>query len=127
MREAFIWPFQIIAAVILLFAGCLKVAGGETDIFIFTTLGMEPFGRFLIGFLELLAGVCLLSRNFSVGGAVLGMGIMMGAILAHSFFLGISIDGDGGRHIPFLVFALLSCCIVTFFRRKQLPIIGDLF
>ena len=106
------WIFQIIAAIILISAGWMKFKNGHTDIFIFTQLRMEPFGRYLIGILEMLAGLLLLSKNLITIGAILGFGIMCGAIIAHVSFLGFSVLGDNGLAYLYFEFAIsfLPCC-----------------
>ncbi|MCY4523506.1 MAG: DoxX family protein [Halobacteriovoraceae bacterium] len=124
-QELTAWIFQIIAAVILVPVGMMKFANGETDIYIFTQLGMEPFGRYLIGVLEILSGILLLSRNLSACGGVLGIGVMCGAILAHVSALGFEVMEDGGMHIWILLIVSLSCLVVVFLRKKQLPLIGN--
>ena len=121
------WIFQLIAAAILIPVGSFKFTNGQIDVFIFTQLGMEPIGRYIIGILEILAGLCLLSRNLSAGGGVLGIAVMCGAILAHTSVLGISVLEDNGKHILLLGTVFISSVIVIYLRRKELPVLGDFF
>ena len=51
------WIFQIIAAVILAQTLFFKFTGAEESKYIFTTLGVEPWGRVASGGAELLAVV----------------------------------------------------------------------
>ncbi len=119
------WALQITAGLILGWVGFLKLTGNPTDIFLFGELDMEPFGRHLIGVLEIVAGLLLLTRAYSASAALLGVGIMFGAIIAHATILGFSVRGDNGRHILLLVIVLLSCATVLVLRRRQLPLIGE--
>jgi hypothetical protein len=50
---------------------------------IFTTLGVEPWGRFLTGFAELVCVVLLLSQRGGPLGALLALAAMGGAIVSH--------------------------------------------
>ena len=113
------WFFQLTTAAILIPVGGYKFTGGETDLLIFTALKMEPFGRYLIGFLEVLAGLCLLSKNLAAWGSFLGIGIMLGAILAHT-----SVLGFDKKHLFLLTTVLVSCCLVLYMRKKQFPLLG---
>ncbi len=118
------WIFQIAAGTIFLWVGLLKINSNPTDIFLFSKLEMEPFGRYLIGALEIIAGILLFTHTFSAAAAFLGIGIMCGAIIAHTTVLGASIHGDQGIHIILLITVLISCGTVFYLRRKQLPFIG---
>lgn len=121
------WVFQIFVAAIFLWVGFLKLSNNPTDVLIFTELEMEPFGRYLIGALEMLAGIFLLTHSLSATGAFLGLGIMFGAIIAHSTVLGANINHDEGRHIFLLVSVFISCLPILFIRKKQIPFIGNFF
>lgn len=123
----FVWIFQIIAGAILLYAGFLKFNQNPIDIEIFTALGMEPQGRYLIALIEVIAGIFLLYPLTAASGALIGVGVMMGAIIAHSTHLGFFPQGDNGTHIVLLLAVFLSCVVTVFVRRKQLPIIGKSF
>ena len=68
-----------------------KFSGSAESIYIFKTVGMEPWGRWLIGTLEFIAAVFLLIPNTVWAGGVLAVGLMMGAIGMHLTILGIEI------------------------------------
>jgi uncharacterized membrane protein YphA (DoxX/SURF4 family) len=119
-----VWVFQLIAAIIFVAVGIMKFKGGPDDVMIFETLGMEPTGRYLIGTIEIIAGLLLLTDAMAAKGAFLGIGVMFGAIIAHSTILGHTINNDGGMHIIMLSVVLISCIVVAYIRRDQLPFIG---
>ena len=119
-KKYIVWMFQIIAAVIFIGVGIMKFKGGPADVMLFEVLDMEPTGRYLIGTIEIIAGLLLLTDALSATGAFLGIGIMLGAIIAHATILGFDV-----KHIGMLGIVLLSCIIVAYIRRKQLPFIGS--
>jgi len=120
-----VWIFQIIAALIFIGVGYMKFKGGAENVMIFEVLDMEPVGRYLIGTIEIIAGLLLLTGTLAATGAFIGIGVMFGAIIAHVTILGYNINNDGGMHIMLLALVLFSCTIVAYIRRKQLPFIGS--
>ncbi len=127
MNKKIVWTLQIIVAAILLPVGIAKFIHSPGAVYVFTELGMEPAGRYIIGICEVLSGLLVLTEAFAAMGAFLGIGVMIGALIAHTTVLGFSVQGDGGKHIPPLLLVLISCCIITWIRRKQLPFIGKTF
>ena len=115
---------QLVSAGIMGMAGFSKLMGAPGSIMIFTDLGMEPFGRFLIGGIELLAAILLLSKNARVGGALLTISVMLGAVLAHITRLGFTPGDDGGKLVMMLGVVLLTSGYVLYKERRRLPIIG---
>jgi hypothetical protein len=81
-----------------------KWTGSEESIFIFSTLRdwsgiglFEPFGRWFIGFSELVASILLFVPRGRIWGAGMALVIISGAIVFHLFTpLGVEIMGDGG-------------------------------
>ena len=65
---------RITAAVILLQTLFFKFTGAEESIYIFTKVGLEPWGRYGSGVAELIAVVLLLTPRFAWAGAVLALG-----------------------------------------------------
>ena len=118
------WICQLAAAVILLQTLFFKFTGAEESRFIFSTLGVEPWGRIASGVVELVAAALLLYPRTAAVGALLAMGVMAGAILAHLFFLGIAVKGDGGLLFALAVAVFVCGALVAYLRRVELPIIG---
>ena len=100
----------IVAAIILLQTLFYKFSAHPDSVYIFTTLGIEPFGRIGSGILELITGALLLSRRTSLYGAILGLGIISGAILSHLLVLGINVQHDGGK-LFFLAILVFATCL----------------
>jgi uncharacterized membrane protein YphA (DoxX/SURF4 family) len=110
------WVAQLAAAAILAFAGIAKLTAAAGPVALFTLLGAEPFGRILVGCLELLAAILLLWPRFAIVGGCLAIVLMLGAIATHIFKIGIAIDGNP-------TFFILACAVfvasatVVFLRR----------
>jgi len=121
------WALQLAAAGILLQTLFFKFTASEESVYIFTTLGVEPWGRIATGIVELIASVLLLVPVTAPIGAVLAMGVMAGAILSHLAFLGIEVKGDSGLLFGLALFVLLSSAVVLTLRRTQVPLVGRYF
>lgn len=118
------WACQIAAAVILGQTLYFKFTGAPESVYIFSTLGVEPWGRIGSGVLELVAAVLLLYPRTSAVGAVLAAGLMAGAIFAHATRLGVEVQGDGGTLFGLAVVVLVASLVVLAIRRRDLPLIG---
>jgi hypothetical protein len=57
-------------------------------------------------------------------GALLGVGVMAGAIVSHLTKLGIVVKDDGGLLFILALVAFLGSAVVLFIRRDQLPVVG---
>src|ERR1700733_2977202 len=90
------WCLRAIAAVIMLQTLFFKFTGAPESIYIFTKVGMEPWGRYGSGVAELIASILLLTPRFAWAGALLGLGVISGAIVCHLSVLGIVVQNDGG-------------------------------
>lgn len=112
------WLLRIVASVILLQTLYFKFTGASESVYIFSTLGLEPYGRWGSGIVELIASALILIPKTTHIGALLGCGLMIGAIFSHLFVLGIEVQGDGG-----LLFALalitFFCCTVLVYQNKK--------
>ncbi|MEN9677600.1 MAG: hypothetical protein RIS76_3496 [Verrucomicrobiota bacterium] len=120
------WIFQWIAAVILLQTLFFKFTGAPESRFIFTTLGVEPWGRIGTGLMELLAVGLLLWNRSAVLGALLSLGLMVGALASHLTRLGIIVQDDGGLLFALAMTVFGSSAIVIWLRRYELPYVGTL-
>ena len=69
-----IWALRIIPALILLQTLFFKFSGADESVYIFSTLGMEPWGRIGSGVLELIASILILYPRTTFIGAALGAG-----------------------------------------------------
>lgn len=115
-----IWVLKLIAAVIMLQTLYFKFTAAEESVFIFTTLGMEPYGRIGIGVMELIASILILIPKTTVYGALLAIGLMAGALFFHITKLGIEVKNDGGQLFVYALLVLLSSAALVVIFRKQL-------
>ncbi len=122
------WVARIGAAVILLQTLFFKFSGHPDSIYIFSQLGIEPWGRIGLGVLELITVVLLLIPRTAWIGALLGVGIIGGAIFAHLFILGINVNNDGGRLFTLAVttFVLCSITFYLYYSEIRLPFFRSL-
>lgn len=112
---------RVVIAVILIQTLRFKFTGHPDSIHIFSQVGMEPYGRIIVGIVELIAGVLILIPATVWLGAVLAIGVLSGAILMHLTILGIDVNGDGGLLFFTAVFTWLLSLIVLYSHRQGIP------
>src|SRR5436190_682316 len=113
------WVLRIIAALIMLQTLYFKFTGAEESVYIFSQLGMEPWGRIGTGILELIASILILYPKTTFLGSVLAIGLMLGAIGAHFVKLGIVVKNDGGQLFIYALIVLVSSIILAFIYRND--------
>jgi putative oxidoreductase len=120
MKITFIlfWGARLVAAFIMLQTLYFKFSASDESVYIFTTLGMEPWGRIGVGVCELVASVLLLINRTAWLGAALATGLMLGAIGMHFTLLGIEVINDGGQLFLYAWLVLIASAYVLFFERS---------
>jgi hypothetical protein len=118
------WALQLIVAGILLQTLFFKFTGAAESVYIFSTLGAEPWGRIGSGVVELIAALMLLYPATITMGAILALGVIAGAILSHLTVLGIAIQGDGGLLFFLALAVFISSVAILVLRRGDIPILG---
>ncbi|MBL7666334.1 MAG: DoxX family protein [Bacteriovoracaceae bacterium] len=121
------WILALISSVILLQTLAFKFTAAPESVWIFSTLGMEPWGRIGSGIMELIAGVCLLVPALRMWGALLTVGVMSGAILSHFFVLGIAVQDDGGLLFTLALICFFSSLVIVYLQRKNIPYLKTFF
>lgn len=111
---------RIVAAVLLLQTLFFKFTGAEESVYIFSQLGVEPWGRIATGCMELIAAVLILIPSTVIPGALLTIGIMTGAVISHFLKLGIVVQNDGGLLFVYACIVLLSATILLVLHKQQL-------
>lgn len=96
------------------------------SVYIFSKLGIEPVGRIGSGIAELIASLLLLIPSTTVYGAILALGVISGAIIAHLTKLGIVVLGDGGLLFGLALAVFFGSLGILFIHRHEIPIIGKL-
>jgi putative oxidoreductase len=123
------WALRLIVAVILLQTLFFKFTGAKESVYIFSTLGMEPWGRIGSGVFELVASVLLLIPGTVTVGAALALAATGSAILFHLTRLGIALPAVGDRGELFALAVVVVVCSlgVLLLHRQELPWIGRTF
>ncbi|RYJ50762.1 DoxX family protein [Flavobacterium petrolei] len=116
----FFWLLRLAVAVILLQTLYFKFTSSEESVYIFSALGIEPYGRIGTGIAELIAVILILIPRTSLFGAMMGCGVMVGAVFAHLFLLGIEVKNDGGTLFILALITFLCCVILVFKERTRL-------
>src|SRR6185369_12012224 len=120
MQTTLFWIARIVAAIILLQTLFFKFTGAPESVELFTKLGVEPWGRIGTGVLELIASVLILIPATVWLGAVLSIGLMIGAIASHILIIGV-LRGDGGQLFLYAVIVLVSALFSFWKSKGQIP------
>jgi uncharacterized membrane protein YphA (DoxX/SURF4 family) len=118
------WAARIVAAIILLQTLFFKLTGAPESVYIFSSLGAEPWGRYGSGLVELVAALLLLVPRTAWLGAGIGLGVMVGAIASHVLVLGIEVQGDGGMLFGLAIVVLVCCAMALWTHRADVPIVS---
>ncbi len=121
------WFARTAVAVILIQTLFFKFTGARESVYIFTTVGQEPWGRYGSGVVELIASVLLFVPGAIGVGALLALGTMSGAIFFHLTKLGIVVHDDGGLLFAPAVVVFVCSAFLLWLHRRTLPLIGDRF
>ena len=115
------WIIKLTAVIILLQTLYFKFTGASESVYIFSTLGIEPFGRIGSGIVELVASILILIPRTTLLGALMALGTMLGAIFSHIFVLGIVVQKDGGTLFTLAIITLLCCLFLIFQNKERIP------
>ena len=114
---------RIIVAIILIQTLRFKFTAHPDSVYIFETMGLEPYGRFGIGILELIAGILLLIPKTVWIGALLTLGVIGGAIFSHLTMLGIEVKDDGGVLFYTAIVTFILSAIILYQNKQKIPFI----
>jgi len=121
------WVLQLVVAVILFQTLFFKFTGAKESVYIFSTVGMEPWGRIGSGVVELIASILLVIPATVTVGAIIALVTISGAIFFHLTKLGIALPAvnDRGELFTLAVVVFLVSLAILFIRRAEIPIIGN--
>jgi hypothetical protein len=120
------WICRVVAAMILLQTLFFKFTAAPESVYIFTKIGIEPWGRIGSGVAELIAAILLLVPGLAWLGAALALGIMGGAMVSHLTVLGIEVQGDHGLLFGLAAAVAVCSAVLLFIYRRSIPVIGNL-
>ena len=118
------WSCRIAAAVILLQTLFFKFTAAPESVYIFSRVGLEPWGRIGSGVAELIAAILILFPPTTWLGAGLAFAVMSGAIFSHLTILGIVVMDDGGLLFGLALAVAVCSVVLVFLQRRRLPLIG---
>lgn len=118
-KNIILWVLRLVAAYILLQTLRFKFGAVEESVYIFTKVGMEPWGRIGSGVVELIASILILIPRTTAFGALMALGTMSGAIFFHLTTLGIEVMGDKGQLFYMAIIVWVSTAILLFVYRQQ--------
>ena len=125
-QAVIIFILKLITAVVLLQTLYFKFTASEESVYIFQTVGMEPWGRIGSGVVELAAAILLFIPRTAWLGAVLALGSMAGAIFFHLTKLGIEVMDDGGLLFGLACLVFICSLVILWFERKKVPVLNRL-
>jgi hypothetical protein len=114
---------RLIVAIILLQTLFFKFTAADESVYIFSTLGMEPWGRIGSGVFELIASVLLLIPSTVIPGAAMAMAATGGAIFFHLTKLGVALTpvGDKGELFVLALVVTLCAAALLLIHRQEVP------
>jgi putative oxidoreductase len=105
-----LWLLQIAAAGMFVMAGLSKLSGNEQMVGLFAAIGLGQWFRYLTGTLEVAGAILLLIPRTSGLGALMLVGVMIGAVMTHLFVIGGS---------PLMAIILLAITSLVAWERRQ--------
>lgn len=117
-KQLIYWGLRVVAALIMVQTLYFKFTASAESVYIFTVVGMEPWGRIGTGVLELIASILILIPSLVWLGSVLAFGLMAGAIGMHATLLGIEVRGDGGQLFIYAVIVAI-CAAYSFWQSRS--------
>ncbi len=121
MKKIISLLLRIAVALILLQTLYFKFTAHPDSVYIFTQVGLEPYGRIGIGILELIAATLIVIPKTTWLGASLTLGILGGAILMHLTLLGVEVNEDGGTLFYLATLTFVLSAIVLWMSKKEIP------
>lgn len=120
MKKAIPLVLRIIVAIILIQTLRFKFTAHPDSVYIFSKVGLEPYGRIATGIVELIAGILLLIPKTVWIGATITLGVIGGAIFMHLTKLGIEINNDGGVLFITALLTFILSGIILWIKRREI-------
>jgi uncharacterized membrane protein YphA (DoxX/SURF4 family) len=114
------WVLRIVPAVILLQTLFFKFTAADESVYIFSKLGIEPWGRIGSGVAELIAAILILIPATTWIGALIALGVISGALMSHLTVLGIEVMGDRGQLFIYALIVFITSALLLLFEKDKL-------
>ncbi len=119
MMHIGLWILQIGAAGMFLMVGFFKLSGDPRMVGLFDAIGLGQWFRYVTGSLEVLGAILLLVPRLSGLGALLLVGVMLGAVPTHLFVV-------GGSPLPAIILLIVTGVTAWGRRERTMNILAGL-
>ncbi len=123
MQNIIVFALRLIVAIILIQTLYFKFTATPESVYIFETVGMEPWGRIGSGIIELISAILILIPRTAWLGAILALGSVAGAIFFHLTILGIEVMEDNGLLFILACVIFVFCLIILWNERQKIPVV----
>lgn len=123
----FSWLLRLVVAITLLQTLYFKFTAHPDSVHIFSSLGLEPYGRIIVGIMELITSILILIPNTKIFGMLGSLGIIAGAIFSHLLVLGVNVQGDGGDLFALAILVFISSSVFLWIHREELKAVLNQF
>ena len=114
-----LWILQIGAAGMFLMVGFLKLSGDPQMVGLFDAIGLGQWFRYVTGSLEVLGAILLLVPRLSGLGALLLVGVMLGAVPTHLFVV-------GGSPLSEIILLIVTGVIAWGRRERTMNLVAEI-
>lgn len=113
---------RITVAIIYIQTLYFKFTAHPDSVYIFTKMGVEPFGRISLGVIELIISICILIPKTKYAAIVMSIVIVLGALMSHIFILGIIVNGDNGLLFSLACLIFLLSIILFIYHYEEIKL-----
>lgn len=114
------WTLRITIAIIFLQTLYFKFTAHPDSVHIFSSLGIEPYGRIGVGVFELITALLLLINSTKIMGMVLSLSVIFGAVISHLLVIGTEVKGDGGSLFLLAIIVFIGSLILLILHKTEL-------
>jgi uncharacterized membrane protein YphA (DoxX/SURF4 family) len=113
---------RITVAIIYIQTLYFKFTAHPDSVYIFTKMGVEPFGRIFLGVIELIISIGILMPKTKYVAIVMSIVIVLGALMSHIFILGIIVNGDNGLLFSLACLIFLLSIILFIYHYNEIKL-----
>lgn len=112
------WALQGICVLILIQSIAVKIMGTDGEVAAFAKLEMEPYGRYISAFAEVICLTGLVTPLFFRQGAVLAILLFAAGVFFHVTELRVNWWADDGRRFYLTLTGLISAVFILLIRNR---------